>query len=279
MDAQGACHRPLAPRRVEFGVSESSVVWIFSLARSGSSVTAYAAAAPWGHAVADEPFGPWDRSGPPYNYPAEQPQLKSDFFHAGEHLTPPVVDLARRLFARIAGPTGRLVVKHPHRMIDPAEFRVAFPDHRAVHLLRNPLHRLNSMYARRQLGAIGPGFDLEVYKEIARRWLDHPHRVLYDALKADPAGYFRAIYEAWGWSYTPDHIAAAVAYQQRSYHEASARVAPARDPRRVLSEHRRALPPEAVRAYLDDPFIADLMDRNGWSRDPADYLPPQHASR
>ena len=57
------------------GVANPRVVWLFSLARSGSSVAVYSAAAPWGHAVGDELLGPWDRTGEPYNYPAKQKDL------------------------------------------------------------------------------------------------------------------------------------------------------------------------------------------------------------
>ena len=55
------------------------VAWVFVLARSGSSITAYAAAAPWDLPVADEIMGPWDRTGEPYNFPPEQARLVEMF--------------------------------------------------------------------------------------------------------------------------------------------------------------------------------------------------------
>ena len=74
------------------------VVWIFSLPRSGSSVTAYAAAKPFGAVVADEVFGPWDRTGEPYNYPALQTQLVEAYHGSRCVLTPEVVGIATELF-------------------------------------------------------------------------------------------------------------------------------------------------------------------------------------
>ncbi len=48
------------------------IAWLFSMIRSGSSIAAYAAAAPFRGIVADEIFGPWVRTGPHYKFPPEQ---------------------------------------------------------------------------------------------------------------------------------------------------------------------------------------------------------------
>ncbi len=251
----------------------AQVCWIFSLARCGSSILAYAAAEPWRVPVADEPFGPWDRTGEPYNYPPEQDRLRRLFWDSGEHLTPEVVALATRLFDLIAGDGGRVVSKHPHDMIRPDEFVRAFPEHRAVYLLRNPLRRLNSLHVRGWHKSIGPDHDLPRFKTVARRWLDHPHRFTFEQFRADPAGVFRGIWDAWGWAYDESHVERALAYCSTHYH-ASSRQLGTRDPSKPLSEKRFVLPPEIVEHYLRDPFIVEVMQQAGWSTDPAAYLTP-----
>lgn len=246
------------------------VCWIFSLARCGSSIAAYAAAAPFAAPVADEPFGPWDRTGEPYHYPPEQDRLRRLFWDSGEHLTEEVVDLAERLFEKIAGRSGRVVSKHPHTMIDPDEFRDRLGHHKAVHLLRNPLMRLNSLYVRGWTGSIGESHDLTRFKTAARRWLDSSHRFTFEELRADPADFFRRLWTAWGWPHDDSHVAAALEYQNSHYHASSAQLG-SRRPSRPLSEKRLALPEEAIELYLADPFVRDLMERVGWSTDPGAY--------
>jgi len=249
--------------------------WVFSLARSGSSVTAYAAAAPWNHAVADEPFGPWDRSSPPYNYPASQPALKHDFFHAGERLTKSVVDLADSLLSDIAnnfgGRTGTVVIKHPHTMIEPADWQRAFGSrgHWRILLIRNPLNRLNSMLWRKQHGAVGPNWDLATFQTFARRWLEAPERerAVYEQLRVDPNLFFRRAFEAWDWPAAPEHIDTAVAYARSKYHDASAHVFTKANPTLgVVSEKQRALPQAAIDAYLADPLFNELASMLAWPK-------------
>ncbi|MFG0326248.1 MAG: hypothetical protein ACF8SC_03145 [Phycisphaerales bacterium JB037] len=244
----------------------AQVCWIFSLARCGSSIAAYAAAAPWQVPVADEPFGPWDRTRPPYQYPPEQRQLKDLYWKVGEHLTPEVEALATTLFDKIAGPANRVVSKHPHDMIKPHEFRAVFPEHRSVYLLRHPLVRLNSLYARGWHKAIGPDFDLPRFKLVAGWWLDHPHRFTYEELRADPASFYRRVWSAWGWDFDPSHVERALAYQRDHYH-ASSRELGTQSPGAPLSESTWALPDEAAERYLADPFVREVMAAGGWTDD------------
>lgn len=256
-----------------------TVVWLFSLARSGSSVAVYSAAAPWGHAVADEILGPWDRTGAPYHYPPSQKDL-AELYRAHDHrLTPEVVALFNQVAAELnarsglpgAGPTGVVISKHPHLRPSPAEFRSALPGVRAAYLIRNPLHRLNSMHARGWHKSFGERQDLERYKQFARWWLEQPIRHSYDQFKAQPRAFFRGLYTAWGLDFSDEHIDRAVEYSRGHYHDSSLEMAD-RDPARgVLSETTFALPREALDLYLGDPLIADLMTEMGWSMDPADY--------
>ena len=248
----------------------AEVCWIFSLARCGSSVAAYGAAAPWSVPVADEVFGPWDRTGPPYNYPPEQEELRKLYWSVGEHLTPEVVDLASRVFDKIAGASGRVVMKHPHDSIRPEEFEVALKDHRHVFLLRNPLLRLNSLYARGWFKAISADHDLHRFKLVARRWLASPHRLRYEDLRKDPGGFFRRIWDAWGWRYTDADVEKALEYQRSHYHDSSAKLSKER-PDEVVSEKKFALPEGAAELYLNDGFVRELMTEAGWSTDPDSY--------
>ncbi|MBX3365002.1 MAG: hypothetical protein KF866_09575 [Phycisphaeraceae bacterium] len=258
------------------------VCWIFSLARCGSSIAAYAAAAPWGIPVADEPFGPWDRTGPPYHYPPEQKTLKELYWAVGEHLTPAVVHLADVVFRKIAAGMPTVISKHPHDMIRPAEFAREFPHHKSVFLLRNPLLRLNSLYARQWIKAIGPNHDLDRYKLVARRSLHASHRLMYEDLRRNPAAFFRTLWEAWEWPYTQADLEAALTYQKNNYH-ASSRALGERSTDKVLSEERWAVPDQALTEYLADDFISGFMRDHGWSTDPDYYrqmqfrTPPQPA--
>lgn len=253
------------------------VGWIFSLIRSGSSAAAYAAAAPWNHPVADEVFGPWDRTGPPYNYPPAQLELAAAFHGSACRLTDDVIELARQLFRQLGERTGCVVCKCPHLLFTPDEFARAFPDHRAVYLIRNPLHRLNSHYARRQwLATLGPDFDLGTYREFARRWRAAPGRLVYDTLRRDPDAFFAALYQAWNWPAGAREIRAAADYARRHYHSSS-RLRERRNPRRPVAEARFRLPRDAVTTYLNDPEIVELMRELGWSVHDADYLAPRAA--
>lgn len=280
--------------------SPARVLWLFSLIRSGSSIAAYAAAAPWNHAVADEPFGPWDRTGEPYNYPRVQDDLQREFGLASHRLTPRVVGLAEALFESLASappatlthntptqtartqnaPTqrgsGAAIVKIPHHVPTPAQVADAWPRHRVAFLIRNPLHRLNSLYVRGWLdpSPIGPNFDLEQYRAFSRAWMAQPAhlRVTYDMIRHAPAEMYRRLFIAWGLSFTREHIDRAVAYAADNYHHASKHVTTEHDTQRVLSESRNALPVEAVRTYLADPEMRELFRIAGWSTDPRAYM-------
>jgi len=253
------------------------VGWICSLPRCGSSVAVYAAAAPFGLRVADEPFGPWDRTTPPYNYPQTHLDLIAAFRVAGETINEdvaPIVDRLFREFAALANegrgdPEGRVVAKSPHLEPPPKQI-AALPGHRVIVLLRNPLHRVNSLYARGWLESCGPNYDLERFRLLARSWRAAEHRLLYDQLRADPRAFFRAVYDAWGWDATDADVERAVAYASGHYHDSSLGLAK-RDPKKPLSERKRRLPREAIEAYLGDEEIAGLMREVGWSTDAADY--------
>lgn len=281
----------------------TEVCWLFSMTRSGSSVAAYAAAWPWRVPVADEVMTSFeDRTREPYNFPVEQRALRELYLSEGERLTPSVCELAERVLGQIAergaggGGAGlvsagtgeavragegagtayagarRVVSKHPHDVIDVAEFRAAFPHHRAVHLLRNPLHRLNSIYRRDWRAIMGENHDLPRFKKIAARWREAEHRVVFDQMRSDPAGFFGAVWRAWGWEFGEAELAAAAAYQRTHYHASSAKVSVKKKPGRLYSEERFVVPREVVEMYLADGFVRGLMEEVGWSVRVEDYL-------
>ncbi len=247
-----------------------TVVWLHSLARSGSSITVYAAAAPFSYIVADEVIGPWDRTGPPYRYPKAQRELV-ELFKASDHkLTDEVVAKTNDLFEQIVGPSGVVISKWPHLRPEPEVFDRAFPNDRRAYLIRNPLHRLNSLYRRGWLKSIGPNHDLLRYKQFAKWWRAQPHRLAFDELRAEPRRFFSKLYRAWGFASDESHIEQAIGYMERNYHASS--LEKSKSPNAgLLSEREFALPPEALDAYLGDPFIVEFMTEQGWSTDPADY--------
>lgn len=272
-----------------------SVAWIFSLARSGSSIVAYAAAAGFGCPVADEVLGPWNRTVEPYNYPPEQWQLVEAFVRANYVLDQPCISLAQELFEKMAatgstaaagdslngkhtGEQRRLISKYPHLIEPPGMFKQAFPAHGSTYLLRNPLHRLNSLYSRNWFDSISSNHDMDRYKAFARQWLVQSYGLLYDDLKRNPAEFFRRVYKSWEWPADDTHVARAVQYVQSKYHANSAVLEPGDVPSSPISEQRMLMPPEAVQTYLTDPFILALMDRVGWSAKMEDYLPSSPCS-
>ncbi|MBX3364824.1 MAG: hypothetical protein KF866_08680 [Phycisphaeraceae bacterium] len=248
-----------------------TVCRLHALARSGSSVTAYAAASPWGYPVGDEVLGPWPRTGPLYPHPPEQAELVDLFKAEGHRLTPPVVALTRLVMAKIKGNAPFVVSKWPHLRPSPEEWREAFPEDRAVYLIRNPLHRLNSLYCRGQLHSFGPNQDLYRYKQYMAWWRVQPHRVSFDQFKQDPGGFFRTIWNGWEWPFDESHVAHAVAYAREHYHSDSKRESD-RPEGGVLSETRFALPESAIERYLSDDEIREFMVSMGWSVRQEDYL-------
>jgi len=246
--------------------------WVFSLIRSGSSATAYGAAAPWGFPIADEALGPWVRTGPMYKYPKVQADLVQAFKDAKWTIDEAVVRLTNQLMRELGSATGGVVSKHPHLDFEPEDFKAAFPEHGAIYLIRNPLHRLNSIYTRGLHESCRPNHELDHFKTFAARWLRQPERerLVFDQLKRDPRAYYRAIFEAWGWPYEEADLETAAGYTGRNYH-ASCKETEGSDPGRPVSESATSLPDEAIEAYLTDPFILDLMAHLGWSTDPASY--------
>jgi hypothetical protein len=245
------------------------VCWICSLPRSGSSVTAYAAAAPWGHAVADEVLSPWDRTGPPYGYPPLQRELVRAYHAARCRLTREIVEIADELFDILGQRTGRVVFKHPHMQPHPEEVRQWFPTHRRVFIVRNPIRRLNSLYARGWTDALRPGHEVHHFKCFLRNWRNEPH-VVFERMRSDPHAYFRAIYQAWGWQASEADVERAVRYARDHYHGNSRQTdEDARE--RPVSEETWALPEEALMAYLDDEEIVAFLREQGWPTDPDAY--------
>ncbi|MEO1717943.1 MAG: hypothetical protein AAFR76_12615 [Planctomycetota bacterium] len=253
------------------------VGWVFGLARSGTSITAYAAAHAAGAAVADEILGPWDRTSPPYGYPAEQAELVKQFKASHARLTPNIIDAANALFAHIAREqqTGFVVSKHPHLRFTPSEFEAGFPEHHGVWLIRNPLRRLASIHARGWTSIIRPNHDLDYFREYAERWLaiEEQRRVVFENLKLDADAYFGRVLDAWGWPNDTDNRRRAVWYQRNEYHGKSGERETGRNTRRSLSDVKRLAPPEAVELYLNDPFMQDLFERCSWDLNRKSYLP------
>ena len=248
------------------------VSWIFSLPRSGSSITAYAAAAPWGHCIADEVFGPWDRTYPPYHYPPLQIELMRAYAAAKWRMTPEVVGIANELFEVLGAPTGKVICKHPHLRPSPEEFRAAFPDHRALWLIRNPLRRLNSLYARGWTAVLRPNYELDHFKAFAHHWAAERNHLSFEAMKRDPRKYFASVYRAWGWWHEACNLDAATGYAGATYHASSAIVSEPGAIEAPVSEGGWHAPEEAVEIYLADPEVARLARRLGWSTNPDAYL-------
>ncbi|MFI4881953.1 MAG: hypothetical protein ACIAQU_05145 [Phycisphaerales bacterium JB064] len=246
--------------------------WIFSLPRSGSSVTAYAAAHALGCPVADEPLGPWDRTGEPYNYPPAQAELVKAHL-AGQCMLedPATIALADRVLREIAGSSDAIVVKHPHLRPPPAQFRSAFPSHHAIWLARNPLTRLNSLYARGWTDALRPNYELDHYKAFAANWSASRVPLTFELFRTQPDKFFKKLFKAWKVKPSKAMIASAIEYAQAHYHGSSKELEQ-RETSAALSESAKALPEEAVRMYLADPAISKMMKRNRWPREAAAYL-------
>lgn len=266
-------NRSFAPRGYHLPMTR--VCWLFSMARSGTSAVCYAAAAPLKLPVADEPFGPWDRTGEPFFHPPLQRELMELFRQDGLRCTPRVVEVANRLFRQMARDHAAeaVICKIPHAHPTPDDFARAFPESRAVWLMRNPLHRLNSLYVRNWLGAIGPNHDLDRFREFAKRWLARAEaeRFVYDGVRDDPDSFFPRLYESWELAHSRRHVNRAVRHVRSRYHYRSKRAARMGRTQQVVSESRSALPDEAIEAYLGDELVVEVMDLVGWSTNPDDY--------
>ncbi|MEL7483201.1 MAG: hypothetical protein AAFN41_02485 [Planctomycetota bacterium] len=251
------------------------VVWLFSLTRSGSSAAVYASAHALGWTVADEPFGPWDRTGPPYNYPTEQVELHQMHLAAGERLNPTTNALFESITDQLAqrSDAAGAIVKLPHDMIDPQDVAQLRPSDRAAYLIRNPLARLNSLHTRGWQDTIQPPHDIERVRLFLHRVMQasRSRRVRFEMLHAAPRRFFRRLWSAWDIGFTEEQVEAAVRYRAQHYHESSAEQQPGRNPHRVLSEHRRDVPREAVELYLSDPVIAAAFARAEWDTNTARY--------
>lgn len=251
-------------------------LWLFSMTRSGSSAVVYASARALGWAVADEPFGPWDRTRPPYNYPPEQLELHRLHFARAEHLTPETVALADRVLATIARDqrSDTVLIKMPHAMIEPREVASFWPEHRLAFLVRNPLARLNSLYTRGWTHTIREPYDIERLRTFLHRYTSQPRsrRFTFDEFTQTPRKFFRRLWTAWGADFTDEQIELAVKYKANTYHESSGETIEGRNPHRVLSEHRSDVPKEAIRLYLQDPVVGAFLHRMGWDETAPKYL-------
>lgn len=249
----------------------AQVGWLLSLPRSGSSIAAYAAAAPWNHPVADEPFGPQVRTAPPYGYPAEQADLVQGFARGTLRLDERLAAMGERVLQGIAAGRGFVVCKVPHLNPTIDEISRFYPSHRVAMLLRNPLHRLNSYYlfGMEPLRSAGP-FEVQLFKSYAAKWRQCPCRVVYDDMKRNPARFFGTLWAGWGLAFTDADVAAADSYRRGHYH-ASCLVTSKDDPESVRSQREWRLPDGAIEAYLSDAEVRDLMVEAGWSVNADDY--------
>jgi hypothetical protein len=281
------------------------IAWLFSMIRSGSSIAAYAAAAPFGGVVADEIFGPWVRTGPHYKFPPEQQTVTELFRTSAGVITPEIARAADTVFDKLArGEAGipvcapghehllarvpeggrPIVVKMPHDHPAPAEVARVWPHNPHAFLLRNPIDRLSSIILRGMLPAGssgGPGtsitanWDLPQLQQFCRRWLDARERgkaLVYDDIRRDPPAFFRALYRAWNWPTADDTIAAAVAYSASNYHAMSIQKDTQADTARPASTQKRVAPRAAIELYLSDNTIVTAMRVAGWPTDPGVYL-------
>lgn len=280
------------------------IAWLFSMIRSGSSIAAYAAAAPFGGVVADEIFGPWVRTGPHYKFPPEQQTVTELFRTSAGVITPDIARAADTVFDKLARgeagipvcapgdehllsrvpPGGRpIVVKMPHDHPAPAEVARVWPRHPHAFLLRNPIDRLSSIILRGMLPAGssgGPGtsitanWDLPQLQQFCRRWLDardQGRSLVYDDIKRDPARFFGAMFRAWGWPADDETVAKATAYAKANYHAMSAQKDATADTARPASEKQRVAPREAIELYLSDNTVVMAMREAGWATDPKAY--------
>lgn len=251
------------------------VGWIFSLVRSGSSAAAYASAAPWNLPVADELFGPWDRTGPPHHMPRRQAELVRAFRAVGHVLTAEIVGLAhevlRELAERDESGRGWVVSKCPHLMFTPKDFATWFGSaeaqgftHHAASLIRNPLRRVNSCYARGWEHMLNDPYELGVYRTFLARWREAAVRLRFEDMRADPAAFFRALYEGWTMPAGETDIARACDYLARKYHDSSAQSHEVTGELRPRSEAVWAAPPEALDVYLSDAEMVEFLESQGW---------------
>ena len=251
------------------------VGWIFSLVRSGSSAASYASAAPWGLPVADELFGPWDRTGPPHNMPQRQAELVRAFRAVGHVLTAEIVGLAhdilRELAERDESGKGWVICKCPHLMFTPKDFNTWFGntssqgiEHHQAHLIRNPLRRVNSCYARGWEHMLNDPYELGVYRTFLHRWQEAQTKLRFKDMRSDPNAFFRTLYEGWGLDASDADIARACDYLTHHYHDSSADKRPIEGHMTPKSESRWSAPPEVLDAYLADDEMHAFMQEQGW---------------
>jgi hypothetical protein len=184
---------------------------------------------------------------------------------------PATIALAKRVLHEIADGSDRLVVKHPHLRPPPEQFWQAFPDHRAVWLARNPLTRLNSLYARGWTDALRPNFELDHYKSFATNWSASHKPLTFETFRSKPEKFFGRLFKAWGLPRDAARARAAVEYAAGHYHGSSKELEE-RAPSAAPSEQSRSLPEQAVRMYLADPQIRAMMKKNRWPREASAYV-------
>ncbi len=270
----GASGNALRPVGIRFGMLH--VGWVFSLVRSGSSAASYAAAAPWDLPVADELFGPWDRTGAPHHMPKRQAELVRAFRAVGHVLTAEIVGLAHEILyelaERDASGKGWVVCKCPHLMFTPKDFQTWFGQshsqgiaHHSAFLIRNPLRRVNSCYSRGWEQMLNDPYELGVYRTFLARWQEASVRLRFEDMRSDPATFFRTLYEGWTLPASEGDIAKACAYLGEQYHDSSAQSHLIEGEVNPISESVWAAPPEVLDAYLADAPMLDFMEAQGWA--------------
>jgi hypothetical protein len=118
---------------------------------------------------------------------------------------------------------------------------------------------------------------LGYFSTIGERWLGDPHRLVYDQMQLDPAGFFARLFEAWGFEATPDRLARATAYRAAHYHHSSRSTggaAPGTGPGNLHSERAWAVPEAIVAEYLAHGPMREVFRAAGWPTEREAYPTP-----
>ena len=207
--------------------------------------------------------------------PRRQAELARAFRAVGHTLTAEIVGLAsdiiRELAERDQSGKGWVICKCPHLMFSPKDFQTWFGRsgtsgirHHPVYLLRNPLRRVNSCYARHWEHMLNDPYELWVYLTFLNRWREAEFRVRFEDMLAEPGRFFRDLYDGWGLIASHDDVARAQEYLEQHYHDSSAEARPIESARTVLSESNWAAPREVLDVYLANEEILSLLEEQGW---------------
>ena len=226
--------------------------------------------------VADELFGPWDRTGPPHNMPKRQAELVRAFRAVGHVLTAEIVGLAHDIIRELAerDETGKgwVVCKCPHLMFTPKDFNTWFGatsaqgiEHHQSHLIRNPLRRANSCYARGwgAHGSTTPTNSASTARSFTGGTTPRPSSAsrtcaplhTTSSKRSTPAGVCPR---------TDEEIDRACSYLAEQYHDSSAEKRTVASGFTPKSESGWAAPAELLDVYLADDEIHNFMHEQGW---------------